>query len=37
MRISSIVHEREINYEAEVHRIFGLIEKEKIINCIDHA
>jgi transposase len=37
MRISSIVHGREINYEAEIHRIFGLIEKEKVINCIEHA
>ena len=37
MRINSIIHGREINYEAEIHRIFGLIEKQKIINCIEHA
>ena len=37
MRINSIVNGREINYEAEIHRIFGLIEKEKVVNCIDHA
>jgi transposase len=37
MRINSIVNGRAINYEAEIHRIFGLIEKEKVVNCIDHA
>ncbi len=37
MRIGSIVHGREINYETEIHRIFGLIEKEKVVNCIDQA
>jgi len=37
MRIRAIQHKQEIDLKVEIHRIFGLIDREKIINCIEHA
>jgi transposase len=37
MRIKAIQEEKSIDYEAEIKRIFGEIEREKIIHCAEHA
>jgi transposase len=37
MRIKAIQEEQPIDYEREIQRIFGEIEREKIINCVEHA